>query len=155
MGVQKSEVVITSAVPAAKLFKALCIDIDTLLPQVLPGAIKGGEIVEGDGGVGTIKLVTLGDASPYKTMKQKVDAIDKEAFTFSYSIIDGDILLGFIDSINNHLSFVPTADGGCTATSTAVFNTKGDAVVPEENIKFANEQNNLIFKAVEAYLLAN
>lgn len=61
MGVQKSEVEVTSTVPAGKLYKALCLDIDSLLPQVLPGAIKSSEIVEGDGGVGTIKLVHLGD----------------------------------------------------------------------------------------------
>ncbi|KAL1806712.1 hypothetical protein DCAR_0832544 [Daucus carota subsp. sativus] len=155
MGVQKSEVVIASPVPAAKLFKGICLDIDTLLPQVLPGAIKGAEILEGDGGAGTVKLVTLGDASPYKTMKQKTEAIDKEAFTFSYSIIDGDILLGYIDSITTEFTFTPTADGGCTAKSVSTFNTKGDAVVPEENINFANEQNGIIFKAIEAYLIAN
>ena len=88
-------------------------------------------------------------------MKQKVDAIDKESFTYAYSIIDGDILLGFVESINNHFAYVPNADGGCTVKSTITFNTKGDAVVPEENIKFANEQNHAIFKAVEAYLIAN
>ncbi|KAL1807401.1 hypothetical protein ACET3Z_024391 [Daucus carota] len=155
MGVQKSEVEVTSTVPAGKLYKALCLDIDTLLPQALPGAIKSSEILQGDGGVGTIKLVHLGDASPYNTMKQKIDAIDKEALTYSYSVIDGDILLGFIDSINNHVVFVPKADGGCTVKNTIIFNTKGDAVVPEESIKYATETNNAIFKAVEAYLTAN
>nr|P19418.1 RecName: Full=Pathogenesis-related protein B; AltName: Full=PR1-3 [Petroselinum crispum]CAA31085.1 unnamed protein product [Petroselinum crispum] len=155
MGVQKSEVEATSSVSAEKLFKGLCLDIDTLLPRVLPGAIKSSETLEGDGGVGTVKLVHLGDASPFKTMKQKVDAIDKATFTYSYSIIDGDILLGFIESINNHFTAVPNADGGCTVKSTIIFNTKGDAVVPEENIKFANDQNLTIFKAVEAYLIAN
>lgn len=87
-------------------------------------------------------------------MKQKVDAIDKEAFTYSYTIIDGDILLGFIESINNHVAFVPTADGGCIVKNTIIFKTKGDAIVPEENIKYATETNNAIFKAVEAYLIA-
>uniref|UniRef100_A0A164SJC3 Bet v I/Major latex protein domain-containing protein n=1 Tax=Daucus carota subsp. sativus TaxID=79200 RepID=A0A164SJC3_DAUCS len=61
MGVQKSEVEATSSVSAEKLFKALCLDIDTLLPQVVPGAIKSAEILEGDGGVGTVKLIHLGD----------------------------------------------------------------------------------------------
>lgn len=88
-------------------------------------------------------------------MKQRIDAIDKEALTYNYTIIEGDILLGFIESINNHISFVPTADGGCTVKNTIIFTTKGEAVVPEENIKYATETNNAIFKAVEAYLLAN
>ena len=94
-------------------------------------------------------------ASPFKTMKQKVDVIDKDSFTYSYTIIDGDILLDFVESINNHFTYVPTADGGCTVKSTITFTTKGDAVVPEENIKFANDQNLAIFKAIEAHLIAN
>lgn len=88
-------------------------------------------------------------------MKQKVDVIDKDSLTYSYSIIDGDILLGFVESINNHFTIVPNANGGCAIKSTIIFNTKGDAVVPEENIKFANDQNLAIFKAIEAHLIAN
>ncbi|KAL8121537.1 hypothetical protein AgCh_018319 [Apium graveolens] len=77
------------------------------------------------------------------------------ALTHEVSVIDGDILLGFIDKIENHLVVVPTADGGSTTKTTSIFHTKGDAVVPEENIKYAVERNTLLFKAVEAYLIAN
>ncbi|KAK1390434.1 Fag s 1 pollen allergen [Heracleum sosnowskyi] len=129
--------------------------MDSLIPQVLRGAIKSSEILQGDGRVGTIKLVQLGDASPFNTMKQRIDAIDNEALTYNYTIIDGDILLGFIESIYSHVAFVPTADGGCNVKNTIIFNTKGDAVVPEDSIKYATETNNAIFKAVEAYLISN
>lgn len=88
-------------------------------------------------------------------MTLRTDGLDKEAFTFDVTVIDGDILLGFIDKIENHLVVVPTADGGSTAKTTTIFHTKGDAVVPEENIKYADERNTLLFKAVEAYLIAN
>lgn len=88
-------------------------------------------------------------------MTLRTDALDKKAFTIDYSVIDGDILLGIIDVIETHLVIVPTADGGSTAKTATKFHTKGDAVVPEENIKYADEQNALLFKAVEAYLIAN
>ena len=88
-------------------------------------------------------------------MTLRTDGLDKKGFTIDYSVIDGDVLMGFIDKIENHLSVVPTADGGSTTKTTAIFHTKGDAVVPEENIKYAEEQNTLLFKAVEAYLIAN
>lgn len=52
---------VTSSIPAAKLFKAFILDGDSLLPKVLPQAIKNVEILEGDGGAGTIKLITFGE----------------------------------------------------------------------------------------------
>ena len=51
---------VTSSVPAARLFKAFILD-DNLIPKVFPQAIKSVEIIEGDGGVGTIKLITFGE----------------------------------------------------------------------------------------------
>lgn len=94
-------------------------------------------------------------ASQFNTMKQRVDAIDKDALTYTYSIIGGDILLDIIESIVNHFTIVSTPDGGSIVKNTTIYNTKGDAVIPEENIKDATEKSGLIFKAVEAYLLAN
>lgn len=63
MGIQKTEVEVTSTVPADKLFKGLLVDIDTVLPKAFPPAMKGVEILEGDGGVGTVKLITLGEGT--------------------------------------------------------------------------------------------
>nr|P80889.1 RecName: Full=Ribonuclease 1 [Panax ginseng] len=154
-GVQKTEVEATSTVPAQKLYAGLLLDIDDILPKAFPQAIKSSEIIEGDGGVGTVKLVTLGEASQFNTMKQRIDAIDKDALTYTYSIIGGDILLDIIESIVNHFTIVPTPDGGSIVKNTTIYNTIGDAVIPEENIKDATEKAGLIFKAVEAYLLAN
>lgn len=87
-------------------------------------------------------------------MTQRIDKIDAEALTFSYSVIGGDILLGKLESIVNHFKVVPT-EGGCIVKITTVYNPIGDAVIPEENIKEAGEQSGLIFKAVEGYILAN
>ncbi|KAL8121538.1 dau c 1 isoallergen Dau c 1.0301 [Apium graveolens] len=154
MGLQKHEQEITSSVSAEKMFKGLILDVDNILPKAAPGAYKNVEI-KGDGGVGTIKNITLPDGSPITTMTLRTDGLDKKAFTIDYSIIDGDVLLGFIEKIENHLSVVPTADGGSTTKTTTTFHTKGDAVVPEENIKYADAQNEMLFKAVEAYLIAN
>lgn len=88
-------------------------------------------------------------------MTLRTDALNKEALTYDSSFIDGDILLGFIESIENHLVVVRTADGGSISKTTAIFHTKGDGVVSEEIIKLADEQNTALFKAIEAYLIAN
>lgn len=63
MGVQKTENQSISPVPAEKLFKGSFLDADTVVPKAFPEGIKSVEVLEGDGGVGTIKHVTLGDGN--------------------------------------------------------------------------------------------
>ncbi|KAG5555176.1 hypothetical protein RHGRI_012645 [Rhododendron griersonianum] len=145
---------VTSSIPPAKLFKAFVIDSDTLVPKVLPQAIKSVETLQGDGGAGTIKLITFIEGSKHKWMKQKVDAVDKENFTYSYSIIEGDALDGF-ESISYHVKFVPSPDGGSIYKNRSIYCPKSDNKITEEEIKSGREKASFIFKAVEAYLVAN
>lgn len=51
----------TSPISAPRLFKALILDADNLLPKIVPQAIKSIEILDGNGGPGTIKKLTFGD----------------------------------------------------------------------------------------------
>lgn len=88
-------------------------------------------------------------------MKQRVDAVDKENFTYSYSIIEGDALMGLFESVSYHIKIVPTLDGGSICKNRSIYHTKGDAQVTEEEIKAGKEKASGMFKAVEAYLLAN
>lgn len=61
MGVVTYESEATSALPPAKLFKAFVLDTDTLLPKILPQAIKSSEIIEGDGGPGSIRKISFAE----------------------------------------------------------------------------------------------
>ncbi|KAI8561742.1 hypothetical protein RHMOL_Rhmol04G0364700 [Rhododendron molle] len=145
---------VTSSIPPAKLFKAFVIDGDTLVPKVLPQAVKSVETLQGDGGPGTVRLITFGEGSKHKCVKHKVDAVDKENFTYSYSIIEGDALDGF-ESISYHIKFAPSPNGGSIYKTRSIYCPKGDNKVTEEEIKSGKEKASIIFKAVEAYLLAN
>ena len=60
MGVQVYESEYSSTVGPARLFKALILDADNLIPKIAPQAIESVEILEGDGGPGTIKKITFG-----------------------------------------------------------------------------------------------
>ncbi|XP_058212561.1 major allergen Pru av 1-like [Rhododendron vialii] len=145
---------VTSSIPPAKMFKAFVLDGDTLIPKVLPQAIKSVETLQGDGGAGTIKLTTFGEGSKHKCVKHKIDALDKENFTYSYSIIEGDALDGF-ESISYHTKIVPSPDGGSICKNRSIYCPKGDNKVTEEEIKSGKEKASSIFKAVEAYILAH
>ncbi|KAH6783127.1 hypothetical protein C2S52_008086 [Perilla frutescens var. hirtella] len=112
MGAITYDIEIPSSIPAAKMFKAMVLDANTLIPKIMPQVIKTIEILEGDGGVGTVKVIHFGEGSQYKSVKHRVDDIDKENLTRTYSIVEGDALSGVIESITYHIKIIPTEDGG-------------------------------------------
>jgi hypothetical protein len=61
MGVFTYESETTTVITSARLFKAFVLDADNLIPKVAPQAIKSSEIIEGNGGPGTIKKITFGE----------------------------------------------------------------------------------------------
>lgn len=61
MGAVTTDVEVASSVPAQTIYKGFLLDMDNIIPKVLPQAIKSIEILSGDGGAGTIKKVTLGE----------------------------------------------------------------------------------------------
>ncbi|GFP83417.1 major allergen pru ar 1 [Phtheirospermum japonicum] len=155
MGAITYEMETRSPVPAAKMFKAFVLDSDTLIPKIMPQAIKKVEILEGDGGVGTVKIIHFGEGSQFKSVKHRVDAIDTENLSHSYSILEGDALMGVIESIAYHIKIVPTEDGGCVCKNTSIYHTKEGVEIDEEKIKEGKEKAMVMFKAIEAYLQAN
>ncbi|XP_057475518.1 major allergen Pru ar 1-like [Actinidia eriantha] len=154
MGAITYDIEIPSSISAAKMFKALALDGNTIIPKALPHAITSVQTLEGDGGVGTIKLTTFGEGSVHKSVKHRTDGLDKENFTYSYSIIEGGAL-DIFESISYHIKIVATPDGGCICKNRSIYQPKCDAQVSEEKIKAGKKRASNIFKKVEAYLLAN
>ena len=93
--------------------------------------------------------------SVHKFVKQRVDAIDKENFTYSYTIIEGDALTDVFESISYHIKIVATPDGGSVCKNRSSYTTKGDAHVSDEEIKTGKDKASGILKKVEAYILEN
>ncbi|KAL0463308.1 UNVERIFIED_CONTAM: Major allergen Pru ar 1 [Sesamum latifolium] len=93
--------------------------------------------------------------SHYKSAKHRVDALDTENLTHSYTIVEGDALAGILESITYHVKIVPTEDGGCICKNRSIYHTKGDVEINEEKIKEGKEKAMQMFKAIEAYLQAN
>ncbi|XP_057957679.1 major allergen Pru ar 1-like [Malania oleifera] len=155
MGVVTFNEEITTAVPPAKIFKALVLDFDTLIPKLLPQHIKNVETIHGDGGPGTVKQINFAEGSQYKFVKNRTDGIDKENFAYSYSIIEGDALTEKLECISFEIKYEAAGDGGSVCKRTGKFHTKGEVEITEEKIKSGKEQLHGMIKAVEAYLLAN
>ncbi|MBA0797735.1 hypothetical protein Gohar_008403 [Gossypium harknessii] len=155
MGVFTYESKIVTAIPPAKMFKACILDGDTLIPQILPQAFKSVEYIEGNGEAGSIKKVTFGEGSQFKYMKQKVEAVDKDKFVYIYSVIEGDALMDKLEKITYETQLETSPDGGSVCKTTSKYYTIGEFELKEEGIKAGKEKALGMFKAIEAYLLAN
>ncbi|XP_007035695.2 PREDICTED: major allergen Pru ar 1 [Theobroma cacao] len=155
MGVVTYEMEVATTIPPAKMFKAFVLDSDNLIPKILPLAIKSVVTLEGDGGAGTIKQVNFGEGSQFKYTKQRIDVIDQENFTCCFTVIEGDALMDTLEKISNEIKFEAASDGGSVCKSSSSYYTIGDINIKEEEIKAGKEKASGMFKAIEAYLLAN
>ncbi|GFZ11442.1 hypothetical protein Acr_22g0008400 [Actinidia rufa] len=134
----------TSPIPASRIFKAMVLDGDNLIPKIVPQDIKSIKIIQGDGGPGSIKL-----------MKFPVDILDKENMIYAYVLIEGDALSDKIESVSNEMKLEPSLDGGCIGKFTSKYHAKEGADISEEDITAGKHWCADLFKVVEAYLLAN
>ncbi|XP_022722330.1 major allergen Pru av 1-like [Durio zibethinus] len=155
MGVFTYESEAVTAISPAKMFKACILDGDKLIPKIVPQAFNSVEYIEGNGEPGTIKKVTLGEGSQFNYVKHKVEALDKENFAYSYSVIEGDALMNTLEKITYETKLEASAAGGSICKTNSKYYTIGDFELKEEEIKAGKERASGMFKAVEAYLLAN
>ncbi|RDX67191.1 hypothetical protein CR513_53962, partial [Mucuna pruriens] len=88
MGVFTFEDEHISTVAPAKLYKAFAKDSDTIIPKVVE-AIQSIEIIEGNGGPGTIKKLTVLEGGKSMYVLHKVEAIDEANLGYNYSLIGG------------------------------------------------------------------
>ncbi|GKU85378.1 hypothetical protein SLEP1_g57 [Rubroshorea leprosula] len=145
----------SSPVTAKRMFTALVLEADALIPKLMPQAIKSIETTHGDGGPGTIKTLTLAEGAQFKNLKHRVEAIDKENMRYSYSMLEGEALMDKVESIIYEIKFEPSSDGGCKVTNISKYILKQGMDTPEEEIKAGKAKAMAVFKVVEAYLLAN
>ncbi|CAN6726542.1 unnamed protein product [Malus baccata var. baccata] len=142
MGVFTYETEFASVCAPARLYNALVLDADNLIPKIAPQAVKTAEILEGDGG------------SEYSYVKHKVDGIDKDNFLYSYSLIEGDVISDKIEKISYETKLVASGSGS-VIKSTSHYHTKGDVEIKEEHVKAGKERAHGLFKLIENYLVAN
>uniref|UniRef100_A0A2N9HAW1 Bet v I/Major latex protein domain-containing protein n=1 Tax=Fagus sylvatica TaxID=28930 RepID=A0A2N9HAW1_FAGSY len=134
MGVFTYEAETTTVITPARLFKAFVLDADNLIPKVAPQAIK---------------------SSQFNYVKHRIDEIDNANFTYAYTLIEGDAISETLEKIAYEIKLVASPDGGSILKSTSKYHTKGDHEIKEDQIKAGKEKASGLFKAVEAYLLAN
>ena len=88
-------------------------------------------------------------------MVHQIDAVDAENLTYSYSVIEGDVIGDVLEKISYEVEIVAGSDGGSIVKNNSKYFTKGDHEIKEEQVKEGKEKASGLFKAVEAYLVAN
>ena len=71
------------------------------------------------------------------------------------ALIEGDAISETLEKISYEIKLVASPDGRSILKSTSKYHTKGDHEIKEDQIKAGKEKAGGLFKAVEAYLLAN
>ncbi|EEF27220.1 major allergen Pru ar 1 [Ricinus communis] len=153
MGVVTFEKEITTSVPQAKMFKAFILESDTLIPKVLPQVSI--EFLEGNGGPGTIKKTSFAEGGEVKYIKTRVEATDKDNFTHCYSVIGGEPWMDGLEKTSYEIKVMASPDGGSIVKSISKYYPKEGCKINEERVKAGAEKAFGMFKAVEAYVLAN
>ncbi|KAI3459568.1 hypothetical protein Pfo_016231 [Paulownia fortunei] len=138
-----------------KMFKAMVTESYTVLPKIMPIAIKSIELLQGDGGAGTIRQTNFPDGAPFPYVKHRIDALDTENCVSKYTLIEGAVLGDKLESVYYEVKFEDSSDGGCIVKIMSEYHTKGDAELKEEDIKAGKEQATGFYTVAEEYLLAH
>ncbi|KAI3826288.1 hypothetical protein L1987_00334 [Smallanthus sonchifolius] len=141
----------TSPVHPARIFKASIIDSHNLMQKLLPDAIKSIEVIEGDGGAGSIKQINFAGGF----VKHKIDELDEKTFTYKYTLIEGNGISDKIEKVTYDIKFEGSPNGGTISKMTTTIYTHGEFEIKEEELKAGKEKVLGLYKVVEAYLVKN
>jgi len=155
MGVFTYETETTSVIAPTRFFKAFILDAHNILPKAAPQAIAKIDIISGNGGPGTVYKIHFAAGSPFKYMLHQTDAVDTQKLTYSYSVPEGDVLRDVLEKISYDHKFEANPDGGSIVKNTITYYTKGDVEINEGQLRLGEDKVSGLFKAVEAYLVAN
>ncbi|XP_010048006.2 major allergen Pru av 1 [Eucalyptus grandis] len=111
MGVFSCSTEITSSIPAAKAFEAI-VNAKNLIPRVLLPVVKSAEFIED---------INSTEGNRYRTVKQKVEILDNENFTYYHAIIEGDALGTTLEHISFEVKITALPDGGSVCRNMSTY----------------------------------
>ncbi|XP_050218191.1 phytohormone-binding protein CSBP-like [Mercurialis annua] len=79
------------------LWKALTKDLKFIIPKMIPNLVKEAQVIEGDGGLGSVFLFNFGpDIKTMTYQKEQITELDESLHRFALKVIEGGHLnLGF------------------------------------------------------------
>lgn len=90
-----------------------------------------------------------------KFVLHKIESVDEANLGYSYSVVGGVGLPDTVEKITFECKLAAGANGGSAGKLTVKYQTKGDAQPNQDQLKTGKAKADALFKAIEAYLLAN
>ncbi|KAE8767414.1 Pathogenesis-related protein 1 [Hordeum vulgare] len=119
-------------------------DWHTLASKLAPQIVTSTHPVEGEGGI----------AMPFNLMKERLEFIDVDKCECKSTLIEGGGIGTTIDTATSQMKVKPTANYGSVVKVESTYKLLPGVEVNDE-ISKAKDSMTAIFKAAEAYLIAN
>jgi len=104
---------------------------DVVLPKVIPHIIASFEYLEGNGEVGSIRLMKLGAAIPGgKHVIERIDHNDSVSRTFGYTVLQGDPKYKYLSAVMQFLD--GPVEGTTVAKWVGVYVPQADTIPPPD-----------------------
>ncbi|VAH52216.1 unnamed protein product [Triticum turgidum subsp. durum] len=148
---------IESSVAAPRLFRAGVMDWHTLAPKLAPHIVASAHPVEGEGGIGSVRQFNFTSgtyAMPFTLMKERLEFLDAEKCECKSTLVEGGGIGTAIKTATSHIKVESAANGGSVVKVDSTYKLLPGVEVKDEITK-AKDSVTAIFKAAEAYLIAN
>ncbi|WOG92013.1 hypothetical protein DCAR_0311269 [Daucus carota subsp. sativus] len=133
------------------LWGTLAKDLCFALPKIIPNSVKEAQILEGDGGIGTVFLFKFGsDVKKLSDQKEKIVELDESLHLIALQVIEGGHLNHGFTSYKTSFQLSAITDSETLVDVIVVYETEAEAtLMPSQTTNSA-----LAFlKCVETYVL--
>ncbi|GLJ08559.1 hypothetical protein SUGI_0091280 [Cryptomeria japonica] len=160
MAIGSTTVEVIASVDPKRLWMAFAKDSTNFLPKALPNIYSSASIIEGDGGVGSIKKFNFTDANKDLWYdKERVEELNEKELLYRYSTLGKGVLMDEkLKSGKFEMKFNPIKfdDGDeCLLVWTSDFETFSESPPSEAKIQELRAEVVAMVKMVESYLLSN
>nr|XP_043607302.1 phytohormone-binding protein CSBP-like [Erigeron canadensis] len=116
------------AVPIRDLWKAMSSDFQHMIPKILPAIVEEVELIEGDGGYGSIFLFKFGPAVPkISYQKEKIVELDESLRQMALEVVEGGNLDHGYSSYTTHVKLTEVGKAETLVGVKVVYETKTEA----------------------------
>ncbi|KAM5585907.1 phytohormone-binding protein-like [Rosa sericea] len=80
----------TVGVGVEALWRGMAKDIVSVMPKIMPDIVQSVEVIEGDGGLGSVLLFKLGrDPKSKRQQTEKIVELDESQYRFALQVLEG------------------------------------------------------------------
>ncbi|GFZ04837.1 hypothetical protein Acr_17g0004090 [Actinidia rufa] len=120
------------------IWKALAKDLRFVLPRIMPSVVKDVQVIEGDGGLGTVFLFNFGsDVSNIRYQKEKLVDLDESLHQIGMQVVEGGHLNVGFSSYKTIFQLTANGDSETLINAKVVYEVEEDhenTIMPEKTL---------------------